>query len=322
MTAMNITLKQIRALVAVAQTGSFTQAAGRLHLTQSALSVLIRELENELGIRLFDRTTRSVRLTDAGREFYPVAERMLADLQNAVVNSRELAAQRRGRVAVAATPLFSATLLPRGIAEYREQHPGVEVVLRDSLAGQVQRMVRDGDVDCGIATCTRGESEIVVESLMADTLILACPKGHVLGKKAHVTWRDLAGFPFIALSPDNSVGQIIDRVLAAADIIVPRAYEVSFLSTVVGLVAAGLGIAVLPSYACTTMRLYDIQTRRLTEPTVERPMSLLTSKDRSLSPAAESFREFILGYAKKMETELFHPNRARIGDADDDASHG
>lgn len=301
---MNLTLKQLRAFVAIAEKGGFTQAAASMHLTQSALSVLIRGLESGLGIRVFDRTTRAVRLTEAGREFLPVATSTLANLQNAVANAKELADRKRGRVAVAATPLFSYTVLPRAVARYREAHPGVEVVIRDSVADQIQRKVLDGEVDFGIDTFESLARELVAEPLMSDTLVVACPHGHALARRTQVTWRALAGHPFIALVRDNSVGQLISTSIATADVAVRPAFEVSFLSTAVGLVDAGLGITVMPSYATPMMRLFRIQTRRLVAPVITREMSIVTRRDRAFTPAADSLRRSIREFVKSPESGL------------------
>lgn len=299
---MNLTIKQLKAFVAVAEKCSFTQAAASMHLTQSALSMLIRGLENELGSRVFDRTTRAVHLTDAGSEFLPVATSTLANLQNAVTNAKELADRKRGRVVVAATPLFSSTLLPRLVARYREAYPGVVVVIRDSVADQIQRKVRDGEADFGIGTFENLERELVAEPLMTDTLVVVCPHGHPFARRTQVAWRALAGHPFIALVRDNSVGQLIAASIATANIVVRPAYEVSFLSTAVGLVDAGLGITVMPSYAQSMMQLFRIHARRLVAPSITREMSIITRGDRSLTPAAESLHEFIHDYAKTPES--------------------
>jgi LysR family transcriptional regulator, carnitine catabolism transcriptional activator len=296
---MNLTLKQVRAFLAVDQAGSFTGAASRLHLTQSAVSVLISELEGVFGLRLFDRTTRLVRLTEAGREFQPVAERVLAELQMAISSSRELAAQKRGRVALAATPLMSSLLLPGAIARYAELQSGVTVVLHDALAGQIQPLVRDGEVDFGIGTFERSAREVVAHPLMTDTLVLACPAGHALSARRQVAWRELAGHPFVALTRDNSVGQLINEALAIAGVDIHPAYEVAHLWTVVGMVDAGLGVAVLPSYANAITRLYNVRIVRLTEPSIRRETSFLTRRDRCLSPAAQGFQEFLKGYVRK-----------------------
>ncbi len=295
---MNFTLKQLKAFVSVAQAGSFTAAASRLNLTQSAVSVLISELEEQFGLRLFDRTTRMVQLADAGRDFYPVAEKVLADLHNALSSSNELVAKKRGRVAVAATPLMASSLLPKAMAEYATMYPGISVILQDTLAGLIQAKVRDGAVDFGIGTFEKAGRELLAEPLMADTLVLACPAGHPLALKASVAWRELAGHPFISLSRDNSVGQLIRNCLVDAGVEVQGAYEVSYLSTVVGMVDAGLGIAVLPSYASPITQFYRIQIRKLVKPTVRREMSFITRRGKTLSPAAESFKSFLKTYVQ------------------------
>ena len=306
---MNVTLKQVRAFLAVARAGSFTAAANRLHLTQSAVSVLISELELVFGLRLFDRTTRLVQLTEAGREFLPVADKVLADLQGAISSSRDLAAQKRGRVAIAATPLMSSLLLPRAIARYAQLQPGVSVVLHDTLAGQIQPKVRDGEVDFGIGTFERSARELVAQPLMTDTLVLACPAGHPLTARRQVAWRELAGHPFIALTRDNSVGQLINEALGGAGVDVHPAYEVAHLWTVVGMVDAGLGVAVLPSYANPIAQLYQIRIVRLVQPSIRRETSFLTRRDRRLSPAAQGFQQFLKGYVGEWG------NRARASDA-------
>lgn len=299
---MNVTLRQLRAFVAVAQLGGFTPAAQRLHLTQSALSVLVRELERELGIRLFDRTTRSVRLTDAGRELHASAEKMLADLEHAVANSRGLAEERRGRVAVAATPLMSSTLLPRIIASYQAAHPGVTVVLKDAVASQIRRHVQDGEADFGIGTFLAPEPGFATEPLMVDTLLLACPRRHPLAGKPRVRWRDLAGHPFIALVRDNAVGELVRDCLKEAGTQVHVAHEVAFLTTVLGMVEAGLGISVLPSYARDAIRTHRIALRRLVEPAIRRETSLITRRDRSLSPAAAGLQAHVKEHVRRLKT--------------------
>lgn len=295
---MNVTLKQVRAFLAVAQAGSFTGAASRLHLTQSAVSVLISELELVFGLRLFDRTTRLVQLTEAGREFQPVAAKVLADLQGAIASSRELAAQQRGRVTVAATPVMSSLLLPGAIARYAQQQPGITVVLHDTLFGQIQPKVRDGEVDFGIGTFERSAREFVSEPFMTDTLVLACPVGHPLAARKRVTWRDLSGHAFIALTHDNPVGQLINESLGAAQVDVRPAYEVAHLWTVVSMVDAGLGVAVLPSYANPIAQRYRIRTVRLIEPTIRRETSFLMRRGFQPSPAAQGFQAFLKDYVR------------------------
>src|SRR5581483_7010461 len=205
---MNVTLRQLRAFVAVGELGGFTAAAERLHVTQSALSVTVRSLERELGLRLFDRTTRSVELTAAGREFYPLAQKTLEDLTSAVEHSRDLAELKRGRVTVAATTVVSSILLPPAVARFNRDFPGIRVVLRDgAVPAQIAHMVAGGEADIGIAPAALAPSELDATLFMEDTLELACARQHPLARKTRVTWRDLAGESLIALSGDDAIRQ-------------------------------------------------------------------------------------------------------------------
>lgn len=299
---MNISLRQIRAFVAVAQFGGFTAAAERLHLTQSALSVLVRGLEREFGTRLFDRTTRVVQLSDAGREFFPVAEKMLGDLFSAMANSKALAEKKRGLVVIAATPVISSLILPKAIARYGRTYPGIRFALKDGApASQIQRMVQDNEVDIGIGPVAISEHSVFAEPFMIGTLVLACPRDHPLAGKARVSWSDLAGHPFIALSSDNAVQQMTNTYIALAGIDVDTTYEVFHMATAIGLVDAGLGISVLPSHARAIGRLYRIKFRKLGSPTIKREVHVMTHHTRPLSPAAESFKKFLLEFADELD---------------------
>ena len=296
---MNVTLRQLRAFLEVARHGSFTAAAERLHVTQSALSVMIRELEGELRVRVFDRTTRRVQLTVAGEEFHPLAEKTLEDLEHAVARSRELAEVRRGRVTVAATTLIASILLPRAIAQYVALHEGVRIVLRDGAPpGQIARMVQDGEVDLGIGPVAGRDDALAASAFLVDTLEVACPAGHPLTRKARVTWRDLAAYPLIALSGETAIRQLVEERLAATGARFQPAYDVGHLATAIGLVDAGLGVAVLPSHARPLARMHDIRFLKLGAPAIRRDICLVTRRDRALSPAAESFRDFLVGYVK------------------------
>jgi LysR family transcriptional regulator, carnitine catabolism transcriptional activator len=296
---MDITLRQLEAFLAVAQNDGFTRAAERIHLTQSAVSVLVRELEGQLGVRLFDRTTRAVRLTEAGRELYPFAEKALADLATAIDNTRDLLAKKRGRVVVAAPPLIASHLLPPVIGRFQKVYPGVSVVLRDWLTDEILARVASGEVDLGIGTFHRLERELVHRPLVTDSLLLVCPKSHPLGKKKKAKWRDLAGCSVISLDRHSSLRDLVDRRLASSGCDERPAFEVSFITTAIGLVEAGLGVAVLPSYILLSTRQSNVRVRKLVDPVVKREIGMVTRRDRTLSPAAESFAEFARGEIRK-----------------------
>jgi LysR family transcriptional regulator, carnitine catabolism transcriptional activator len=292
---MNITLRQLRAFVAVAQMGGFSAAAQRLHLTQSALSMLVRALENDMGVALFERTTRKVKLTDAGREFFPSAEQLLVGLHEAVSHTRAHAQHGSGRLTMAVTPVFATTVLPAVLAQYRHAHPDVQIVMRDDAApARIQRLVQDGEVDLGVGPIDRSHLELLaVETLMEDQLVLACPIGHRLARAKQVTWRELPNHPLIGFGRDNALQMLVNSSADAAGITLRVSCEVSSIATAVALVEAGLGIAVLPSYTRSTGRPHKLHFRLLVEPAVTRALSLMSLRDRVMPPVAQAFMEML-----------------------------
>ena len=293
---MNVTVRQLRAFVAVAQLGSFSAAAVRLHLTQPALSMLVRALEEEVGVALFERTTRSVKLTDSGRDFLPLADKMLVDLHKAVAATRARAERARGRIVIAVTPTFASTLLPGVLTRYRAEHPDVLVVLRDDASpSEIRRLVQDGEADIGIGPLERGQRGLfVVDVLMDDELMLACPEGHRLARHKSVPWCDLADVPMIAFASDNALQNLVETSMSAAGVRLRAQYEVASISTAAALVDAGLGVSVLPSYARQLRRRERIQYRPLIDPVVKRDLCLMRLRDRAMPAAAQAFINIML----------------------------
>src|SRR5262245_48630801 len=186
---MNITLRQLQCFLHVAALGSFTRAAEKMHTMQPSLSQQIRDLEGELGIRLFDRTTRRVELTEAGTEFRNIAAKVIEDLEVAARSAHELAERKRGRVAVAAPPLLAAAIVPRAIANFRKQYPGLDIRLVDAQSDQIVEMVRSGQVDCGVGTFHAGEEGVASSVLARDSLMVFCASDDPLAKRRVVNWR-------------------------------------------------------------------------------------------------------------------------------------
>jgi LysR family carnitine catabolism transcriptional activator len=260
--------------------------------------MLIRELEAQLGLRLFDRHTRMVRLTAAGAEFLPVAEKTLADLETAVSASRELATLQRGRVSVATSTVLAATLLPWAVREFTARHPGVRCVIRDCAEEEIGRRVRAGEVDVGVGTALDPDPELAELSLAEDSIVLLCGERHPLGAKRSVAWRELAGHPLIVLGAGSPLRTLVDRALADAGVRVEPAYEVSFSSTVISMVAAGLGVAALPVNARQVSPTGRVLARPLVRPVVKRRIVAFARREVQPSPAAASFLEFVRGYVR------------------------
>lgn len=291
---MNLTLRQLRAFVQVARQGSFTSAARQLHLTQSAISALVRELERQLGLVVLDRTTRRVTLTEPGSQLLLLAERVLSDVDTAVTEAKGLLDKSRGRVVVAASPLAAATLLPDIIARFARKHPKVKVELHDMLTDQILHHVRGGTSDFGIGTFEKSHTELELSTLYEDVLGVIMPAKSPLARKRPLRWRDLAGQPMVALARTSAFRPLIDSVIVNQSVSVeaPR-FEVGYMGTAVALVEAGLGISVLPARAASLIKSSSTCFRRLTAPVVSRPVTLVTRAGRTLSPAAAAFVEFL-----------------------------
>lgn len=291
---MNVTLRQLRAFVAVAEAGQFTLAAARIHISQSALSALVKELEGELGVLLFDRHTRSVRLTAAGEQFLERAQRVLVELDQALHATREVTALRRGRVSVACATVLSATLMVPFMKHFHGLHPGVRLELMDIAEQGIQRAVLDENVDMGVGTQTQTNPEILATSLFCDAYRALLPVGHPLARRRAVPWNLLAEQPWIALSPLSPIRREIDAHLTALGVSVNVAYEVSFPSTVFAMVGMGLGVSVLPANAQQTGQARGGLFRPLATQVPERVVAVFRLRQRALSPAAQLFHDMLL----------------------------
>jgi DNA-binding transcriptional LysR family regulator len=288
---MNITLKQLTAFCAVAERGSFSRAAEQLHSPQSAVSVLVRGLEQELAARLFDRTTRRVELTAAGREFLGHAQKTLSDLQHAIDDTHALGERRRGRLTVAGPPLLIEMLIPKVLAPFKRDFPGVKVVIIDARTERIIESVKQGEADIGIGTFVHeGEEGLVQTRLAQHELMLFCPANHVLARRDQVLWRELKDVPMVGLAHESGVQHLVDFGLRSAGISSAPEYEVAFMTTALALVEVGVGVTALPSNTLALIRGRDIAGRPLVQPTVMREISMITRHGRSLSPAAAEWR--------------------------------
>lgn len=286
---MSPTLRQMRALVAVARTGSFTQAAGHLHVTQSALSGQIKELEQVLGVKVVERNTRRAQLSEVGRELYPLFTQMIQDLDGAMADIASRKALKKGLVRVAAPQMLACTLLPEVMAAYRAVHPAVQVKLVDCPVEQVSARVYSGEVDFGIGPERDPTADIAAQLLFEMPFVAVFPAGHPLASQPRVTWHDVNAYPLIALQ-----GQFTERLLR--DVALEPYNEVTFMTTALAMVNAGLGVTACLPYAAPMVALYGLQMRLLREPELTRRFFVYTKSARSLSPAAQSLADFLFRF--------------------------
>ncbi|MBB3640031.1 LysR family transcriptional regulator [Variovorax atrisoli] len=285
------TIRQLRAFLAVYQLKKLSAAAQRLFVTQSAVSMLIRQLEEGLDTRLFDRTTRSLKATAAAEQMMVTVERILRDVDSLSNDFRELAALERGRVTLAITPTLAAFLLPDAMRAFNEQHPGVRVLVNDCAPDQFVSRIIGEHVDFGIGTPERPGAEVEVQRLMRDHLALVCREDHPLAKARVVRWSDLAGHPLITVRPGYGVRPLIDGTAAEAGVALDVVNEVSFLSTAIWMTGAGMGASIMPSAFARAEADPSLVIKVLSSPRVARDISIVTKRGHSLSAAARAFVE-------------------------------
>lgn len=289
---MDLSTRQLRAFVALAEHRNFTRAAVQCHLSQPAFSALIRTLEEGLGQRLFDRSTRHVELNTEGRAFEPAARRVLAELDSALAGAADHTAKRRGRLAVALLPSLAAGWLPQVLAAFCARYPAIELHVADVLSEACIERVKSGQADLAIAAIRADTPELRAEAFCSDRFHLVCPAGHpLLAAKAPPQPKDLLGHPFIHLSRTSSVRQYLDAALRPLQL--NAVMEVDQLATVMGMVRAGLGISIVPALALFHFRQPGLATRPLGWKGLTRQLYLVRRRDRGLSLAAQAFYDLV-----------------------------
>ena len=293
----NLTLRQLRAFRAVAETGSFTDAAQKLHLTPAALSGLVKELETQLGVRLFDRNTRRVSLSSVGEEFFPLTERVLQDLDVAVTSITTLKEKGRGIVRVAAPEVMSCTLVPAAMAAFQAQHPRIEIRFLDVPIEDVISRTRSGEVDLGIAPGPVGDAEIDRIPFMRAPLVLAVHRDDPLAKRKQVSWKDLSQKTFVTFFRGFTEWAPRDSTRREVQFFPREVLFVRRINTAFAMVQAGFGVTACPIYANSLAEAFDLKLVRLSRPEIDREYAVLTRKGHSLAPAAEAFKSFLLEFA-------------------------
>ncbi len=293
--SINFEALDLRAFVAVIDLEGFHRAAETLNLSQSALSRRIQRLEAAVGAALLERTTRRVALTTAGRELLPLVRRMLDEFDSSLFAMREVGRQRGGQITLACVPTAAFYFLPSVIARFNEQYPNIRFRILDLSANEGLESVARGEVEFGINLLGASDPELTFEPLIEDPFVLACRRDHPLAARQSLTWTDLEGQPLVAVSRTSGNRILLDAALVRAGVRLSWSYEVTHLSTSLGLVEAGLGISVLPQLATPQGDHPIIITRPLRDPEVSRTIGVVRRRAGRLAPAAGHFLEMLLG---------------------------
>jgi LysR family carnitine catabolism transcriptional activator len=287
---INVSSRQLLAFLEVIRLQSFARAAEQVHLSPSGMSMLVKELEEQVGARLFDRTTRSVTLTDAGRRLQPVAEKVVSELRAVAAALGGTEAAVRSRLDVAATPMVSASLLPGVVRAFGETHPHVQVTLADVDVSVVRRNVLQGEADIGLGFFVKPAVGLVRQALCKFRLMRISPPGEGYASRvATQPWSSLSGLPLVSLPVDNPIQAVIEQHLAR----IGRSHEerprMNLIGTIIAMVRAGRGHAIIPSFAIEECLRQGLGVTMLREPVVHLELYLVTRRGTQLKPAAVDF---------------------------------
>lgn len=304
----NVSLRQLRAFQEVARRGAFAPAARQLCITQSALSESIRQLEDAVGVRLFDRTTRTVGLTEAGAAFLQDVRQALESLEQGLRRMDDLSALRGGEVRIAAAPSVLAGIVLPSLPALRRSHPGIQVQLYEEGADAIARVVREGQVDFGIGGWHPSVHDLDARALLRDHMgLLALPDEPLLQAPA-LDAAQLAGLPFVGLTGDTAISLLLQAAEGMPGNVVRPQLRVSNTLLLHQAIRLGLGVSIVPALTARHPLLRDLRFQPLAAPRIARRIMLLQRPRRSLSPAAQLFCDAIV---RQAATVARHPGIER-----------
>ena len=296
-------LDMLRSFVSLGETLVYHEAAAELGLSPAALTRRIQKLEAVIGAALFERSTRVVSLTPSGRMFLPRARAVLGDLDAAIREVRHDSREREGQIVIACLPSMTRYLLPRIIRDFRVRFPEIHLRVTECGAAAVVRAIRADEAEFGFTFRAAPDGDLAFDPILNDPSVLAMPPGHPLAAQAQVAWADLKPHRLITAGQQSGNMRLIDQALRGIDWRPETAYEIDHLTTSLGLVAAGLGIAVLPRSALPHDGTGGVEMRALTGPEVSRTLGIYRRRGRRLPRLGQQFLNTVRRTASALATE-------------------
>ncbi|MHB8815350.1 MAG: LysR family transcriptional regulator [Steroidobacteraceae bacterium] len=295
---MKIDTLGVQAFIAVAIRRNFRRAAAELHITQTALSRRLQTLEAYLGVKLIERTTRSVELTRTGADFLPRAQRLLSELETSLTDIRETGKAMRGSVTIACVPSIGARYLPHVIRQYSAAYPENRITIHDHSSFGVAEAVLRHQAEFGINVTGSHDVGLASVALARDRFVLICRDDHPLAARKKVSWTQLE--PHLLIFPGSLSANrpVLELALSAERLRLRTYFEVQHSSTALGLVAEGVGVAVVPGLAVLKDAYPRIRVIPLVEPAVARSLVLIAPRNAQLSPAARALYEMLIRHAR------------------------
>jgi DNA-binding transcriptional LysR family regulator len=294
---MAVNLKLIATFLSVAQHSSFRKAAEELNRSLPAVSMQIKQLEEQLGLPLFQRTTRKVELTRDGVQLLISARRAIAELDGGLMRLQLSAEIQQGHLPIACVPTVSSTRLPKILTAYARKYPGVTVHVRELAQNALIDAVRHREVDFAVGAAAERHRELDFAPVFTDDYYALLPRGSRTGGRSGIPLRELAKMPLLKLHGATAFRDHIERAMEAAGLAFESNYEFMHVNTMIAMAEAGLGVAVLPGVGIPSgTRLKAV---RVTEPRLSRTIGILTVRGHQFSPAAQRFVDLC--------TRMIHP---------------
>lgn len=284
----------LRLFIQIAKTSSFSETARAAAVSQPALSRTIRLLEDDLGVRLFDRDTRNVRLTSAGETLLPAVERLVRDFEETFSELEQSFSGERGHVSIGALPSVAAKMLPSALADFCATYPQIELTIHEGLSGNLYQQMLDRQIDLAIITPPDRADLFEFAPMLDDECVLVSRVGDLPQRRTPYLWTIFQEQPFIAMAPHSSVRRMTDMALAQAKVNAKPRFECAQLATVGGFIVAGLGISALPRSTLPLLTQAEIAMHTLSDPLISRQIGLAKPHQRSLSPAGRLLEKHLI----------------------------
>ncbi|WP_146198942.1 LysR family transcriptional regulator [Falsochrobactrum shanghaiense] len=307
----NLSLKQLRAIQAVARYSSFLAAAVELRMSQPGISRLVRSVEESLGVRLFHRSTRHVLLTQEGLTFLPTIDRVLAEIDISVADLVSMRAEHTGRVIMACPLAIANRMLSGIIAPFRTHYPHVRLEIREALRSAVIQQVRHGTVDFALGSFMEASEDIQIEELCGISYRVVFPRSHRFAAMTEVSLSDMQDEPMVSLPSTSILRSLFDAAASRQGFRLRHMVTVNTIGSVFDLVENGQAIAIQSDLSISSHLSPRIESRPLVAPRLTSKLSMLLHKERMLSPAALELKQSV---EFAFRERIFHMTSARTDD--------
>lgn len=297
---MNFNARAILAFLAVAEAGSTHGAARSLNLSQASVSRRLTKLEEEIGVPLFVRGGHHLRLSPAGARLLPEAQKHVNGLIEALIDARADGPKGAPTITIGCLATMSLYVLPEILVSFLEHEPNVRIRVLDLSPVEIERSVIDGHADFALTMLAMGAPELTHETIVSDPLVLVCPADHEMAGRETVSWGDLEGSRLIGIGPHSANQRLLDSARGSIGVHLGWQHEVQRITTAVEMVAAGVGLAVLP-WAPEFKARSDLSIVRLEDPIVTRRIGILRRTGERLSPSATRLVRVIAATLRKRE---------------------